>query len=90
MIDTTEMDRDPDRKESAVMYVGKRLYTQLVEIQQVLHDARKAQVDMSQLGTFGAWDMKALIDEAGQIGQVPNWRTAAKFEYKTDVFRDRK
>lgn len=92
MIDTTGIDRDTERQETATMYVGKRLYLYLVEIQKVLHDAsRNELVTAEDLGVFAELDVKSLIEQAAEIGKVPKWNDEklAKFEYKTDVYRDR-
>jgi hypothetical protein len=91
MIDLTNVEKDPERHENKIMYAGKRFYLFLVELENAIQDARAAKVPDKDLGIFAELDVKSLIAAARELGKVPVWNAeeTPKFEYKTDVYKQR-
>lgn len=60
-----------EREANKRIYVGKRLYSLFVDVQNVLHDAGKQGVEV-----FDEMDVAGYIEAAREMGQVPEWNKA--------------
>lgn len=71
-MDSKDLEQMNARK---IAYIGKRIHTHLVAMQNDIYASGKEGVTNEELGVFGELDLVTLIERAAELGNVPDYRT---------------